>query len=317
MSLLRYFTAKKTIPPIISSAQTRLSGLLTDLLPLLNDDGVAEIYINAASGISASGRNGFKTIPELQWTPDDMVEFILELAWECKVRLDPFKPYSGGVFPATWPGIFGLETPKFIWRWHAIAPPLAPDGALLVLRRQRFNQLDLSQFHLENFDAPDLARLVNSGTSLIFYGATGSGKTSLLVATLVSFFINDRVGIAETLREIPLLSSSWFRLLEVHPDAGGRGGVHFSRVVAEMMRLSPKYIVLGELRGTEAAMFPEFARSGHGGIMTTIHAGSAEDVKSRLVSLSGISFSNLPPMVGIGVSKSESNAVTARLDYLN
>ena len=282
-----------------------LSGLLGDLNQWMSDETTAEIYLSAGSGSSRLDHNGLRTPLLLPWSDIEISEFLLELTLESDIRLDPFKPFAGGVIPGC------------SWRWHAIIPPMAPDGPIVVLRRQRFDTFGLNSFVLENLSVKDLRPLILSGSSLLIYGATGSGKTSLLVAILREIFFESRVGIAESVAEIPLLSSYWFRLVEVAPDTAGRGGVDFNRVVAEIMRLSPEILVMGELRGREAALLPDFARTGHGGILATIHAGSSADARDRLEIISGRKTSEMPPLVGLRVWRDQSRTIRVRRENIN
>ena len=294
------FRPKKIAPPLTHSPFARL---LDELSPILRNPEVAEIYLNAR-GISAADRVGSPLPVALNWALEDVTEFLSELAWESKTRIDPYRPFAGGVIAA------------MPWRWHAIISPLSPDGPLVVLRRLSFDEIGLDQFKFENFLPHDFLNWINKGISIIFYGATGSGKTTLLVAVLREFFINTRLGIAEALPEIPLTSNRWFRLVEVAKDTGGRGGVDFTRVVAEMMRLSPQRLVMGELRGEEAAMLLDFASTGHGGVMTTMHAGTIDDARTRFTRLARIPLSNLPPINGIRVWRDSAGIGHARMDQL-
>jgi pilus assembly protein CpaF len=295
------FLPKKIAP---QCAPPPFARLLAELLPILHDPEVAEVYLNAR-GISAVDRKGAQLAVALIWASEDVTEFLSELAWESKTRIDPYRPFAGGVIPS------------MPWRWHAIISPMSPDGPLLVLRRLSFDEIGIDQFRLENFLPQDFLSWITSGISVIFYGATGSGKTTLLVAVLREFFLSTRLGIAEGLPEIPLTSNRWFRLVEVAKDTGGRGGVDFTRVVAEMMRLSPQVLVMGELRGEEAAMLSDFARTGHGGVMTTMHAGTIDDARTRLTSLAKMPLSNMPPINAVRVWRGPDGAGHARIDQLN
>lgn len=293
----------KKNPPTLNTLP--LARLLGELSPCLNDSNVSEIYLSAANGIAGVDRKGHPINLELNWTSEDITDFLSEVAWESKTRIDPFQPFAGGVIPA------------MAWRWHAIVAPMSPDGPLLVLRRLNFEQIGLDQFNCRNFLPSDFSKWLNSGVSVVFYGATGSGKTTLLVAIMREFFMNTRLGIAETLPEIPLTSRHWFRLVEVSRDTGGRGGVDFSRVVAEMMRLSPKLLVMGELRGPEASMLSDFARTGHGGVMTTMHAGTIDDARVRLSKLAQAPIDTMPPIIGIQVWRDSNGTGHALMDQLH
>lgn len=295
----------KVAPGAALDECTPLASFMDTLSPFLSDQSLAEIYINS-EGI-ALGRTVRKELVDipLKWCRETITEFIFELAWCSHVRLDPFRPFAGGVVPG------------WSWRWHAVTPPMSPEGPVVTLRQQRFTEVGLSSFQWENFAAKDVLDWIDRGVSIVIFGATGSGKTTFLVSILREYFQKHRVGIAESVCEIPLLSSHWFRLIETPPDAGGRGGVDSLRVIAEMMRLSPEMLVLGEIRGPEAQLLPEFARTGHGGVMTTLHAGAFSDAQARLESLSTLAVSTMPPLMGIRVGKGQSGMPTVLAKPLN
>lgn len=283
----------------------RLQICLSKVRSYLQDECINEIFVNSAGNLSCLLNTGARRVLDFVFSQDEITDFIMELAWHSHVRLDPFLPFAGGVIPGA------------PWRWHAVTMPLSPDGSLLVIRRQQFQKLKFSQFKLDNFSPVDLPNWLRSGVSVIFYGAAGSGKTSLLVATLREFFMDTRVGVAETVVEIPLLSPHWFRLAQVAKDAGGFGGVDFKRVVAEMMRLSPGLLVLGEIRGNEAQVLSSFARTGHGGVLSTIHAGSSADARERITSLAKTTLSEMPPMVGVQLTADPGGIYRACAERLN
>jgi pilus assembly protein CpaF len=272
---------------------------LQALQGFLEDEQIDEIWLGPAGSNFARNRDRSMKSIHLLWSSDDLSEFMIDLAERVRVRLDPLHPYGGGIFPG------------YPWRWHASIPPLSPDGPRVSLRRQRFEYLDHSSFKCENFSIEELSQTIRSGKTILFFGATGSGKTSLLVRVLMDFFHDSRVGIAETVVEIPLMSPYWFRLTEVPQDAGHRGGIVFGRVVAELMRATPDFIVLGEIRGAEAAYLGDLARSGHGGVLSTMHAGSFDDALARLASMAGAASNDLPPIVGVHVWRSSAGTVHA------
>lgn len=277
------------VVPEVSSFEV----LLNEIGQWLKRDDINEIYLDCVSGIRAQSTS-FKSMPiELNWSQDQILEFLLELAWACKVRIDPFLPYGGGVIP------------NFPWRWHAVIPPISPRGPNVVLRRQRFDVVQLEDFECENFSFEELFAEISNGKSLLIFGATGSGKSTFLLSFLKKFFSERRVGIAESTVELPMLSPHWFKLVAVQEDTSGRGGVDFSSVLSEMMRMSPETIVLGEIRGKEAKYFIDFARTGHGGVLSTIHAGSMAEAVARMEELSQSLIKEMPPVVGVQVQRLE------------
>src|SRR5690606_7379873 len=65
----------------------------------------------------------------------------------------------------------------------------------------------------------------------------------------------------------------------------GIGAIGLDRLMQEALRLRPDRLVIGEIRSHEAGAFIEAIMTGHGGVVATIHAGSAADAAQRLVHL--------------------------------
>ncbi len=282
----------------------RLDVYLMELQSYLLDESLSEIYLHScpqgrleSDGVSIGAINIF-------WPVDKVADLIAELSWECRVRIDPYRPYGGGVIPAQ------------TWRWHAVIAPMASDGPMVIFRRQRFETLNLDAFQFDQVTPSELNDAINRQISLVIFGATGSGKTSFLTSMLKSYFPEVRIGIAESVEEIPLLSKYWFRILEISPDSSGRGGVPMSKVLSEMMRLSPKLLVVGELRGDECRAFADIARTGHGGVITTLHAGNFDDARNRLVTLAGMNLTYFPKLCGVHIQKLP-QGFTVRSQMLN
>lgn len=263
--------------------------LFLQLLDIFKKPNVIEVYLNSFGCLTCLTNLGHIEKSSVNYTADALMNLVWCLSWTSKTRLDPYRPYGGGVVPT------------FNLRWHVVLPPLSPDGPHVVFRRQQLFQASLNDFVLVNFSRADLLAWVQEGSSLVFYGATGSGKTTALFASVCDFFQGVRLGIVESIAELPLISSSWFRLVEVPTDAAGKGGVSLNRLKCEILRLSPQKIVIGEVRGSEAQLWAELSRTGHGGIMTTLHAGTHEDAYRRIFNLLGSNNDQLPEIIGIQV----------------
>lgn len=261
---------------------------------------VAEIYFNHDGSMTCLSNESRLFTAEALLPRDCVVDFIWQLAWDSKVRIDPFCPFAGGIIPGA-----GL-------RWHAVIPPASPDGPVLTIRRQALSNLEIEAFTLQNFSAEDLVDWQKNNVSVVFFGATGSGKTSLLHATLKRSYAESRVGIIESIVELPLSSKFWFRLVQVGEDLGGRGGVQLESLTAEMLRLSPQVIVLGEVRRSEARIWFELSKTGHGGVMTTMHAGCVSEAKSRLKNLLGMDGDLSSKIMGVHVFRMKAGSFSCR-----
>ena len=73
-----------------------------------------------------------------------------------------------------------------------------------------------------------------------------------------------------------------------------RESVTIRDLVRHALRHRPGHIVVGEVRGGEAADLLQALNTGHGGSLTTIHANNAESALSRLASCAMQGGGDLP-----------------------
>lgn len=166
-------------------------------------------------------------------------------------------------------------------RVSVVLRPVAPDGPVVALRRH-----SLSVMGLQRFGPPEvvaaLRGVVEQRQNIVVYGATGSGKTTLLNALVGEADPADRVVLIEDTCELAPERTSLVRLEARPGNAEGAGRVTISQLVRAALRLRPDRIVVGEVRGPEAADMIWALSTGHRGSMSTIHADSAEDAMARL-----------------------------------
>ena len=137
--------------------------LFLQLLDIFKNPNVIEVYLNSFGYLTYLTNLGHIEKSGVNYTADALMNLVWCLSWTSKTRLDPYRPYGGGVLP------------NFNLRWHVVLPPMSPDGPHVVFRRQQLFQASLSDFVLENFSRADLLAWVQEGASVVFYGATGSG----------------------------------------------------------------------------------------------------------------------------------------------
>ncbi len=244
------------------------------LLAVFEDPVVDEVLFNGMAGAWAVATGGgSRPVPGFA-DERSMIEWLQDFAESQGVRLDPLLGTAGG-----WVEAHAL-------RWHCVLPPLTRDGPLVSFRRQRFGTLRLEDFEA---DAPTVASLraaVAGRRNLLVAGPTGAGKTTLLAALLAEQ-ASERVVVVESLPELPRFSPTCVRLLERQANLEGVGAVTLEHLVREALRLRPDRLVIGEIRGHEAAAFMEAGLTGHGGLMATIHGGSEAEALARLALLAG------------------------------
>ncbi|HEX8132064.1 MAG TPA: CpaF/VirB11 family protein [Actinomycetes bacterium] len=86
----------------------------------------------------------------------------------------------------------------------------------------------------------------------------------------------------EDVAELRLPGPHVVRLEARPPNVEGRGEVPLRELVRNALRMRPDRIVVGEVRGPEVLDMLQAANTGHRGLLTTLHAGSPEEVPARL-----------------------------------
>ena len=163
-------------------------------------------------------------------------------------------------------------------------PPAAPQVAITIRRfgKRTFTPDDLvAQGSL----APELLAAARTTLerrgNILVSGGTGSGKTTLLNALIQLLPDDARIVSIEDTLELRIDAPNSVRF-EARELAGAR--VTIRDLVRHSLRHRPDHIVVGEVRGAEAADLLQALNTGHGGSLTTIHANNAVSALSRLAS---------------------------------
>ena len=166
-------------------------------------------------------------------------------------------------------------------RVAVVLPPVAPDGPLLALRRHRGAVLSLGDFGPPAV-VEILETVVQRGDNVVVHGPTGSGKTTLVAAMCGRLGEAVRLVLIEDTAELQVHGPSVVRLEARPGTAEGAGRVELRQLVRTALRLRPDRVVVGEVRGPEAADMVWALSTGHRGSMSTVHAGDARDAVARL-----------------------------------
>lgn len=145
---------------------------LGQLAPLLRDPGVSDVLVTGPDRVWIDGPDGLR-LTSVTFRDDDAVRQLAQrLALAAGRRLDDAQPFVDAWISS---GI----------RLHAMLAPIAADGTSLSLRVLRSAGHDLSALRdLGLFDAAAeelLIRIVRARLAFIVIGATGSGKTRLIL----------------------------------------------------------------------------------------------------------------------------------------
>ena len=124
--------------------------------------------------------------------------------------------------------------------------------------------------------------LMEAKMSIMVIGSTGSGKTTILNAITGLVNPDYKIFSVEDVSEINIKHENWFSLIS-RPGFGtqGEGEIGLYDLIKSGVRHRPDYIVVGEIRGSEAYVMFQAMATGHGGLCT-MHADSLMSATKRL-----------------------------------
>jgi pilus assembly protein CpaF len=263
---------------IIVSVLDELTGL-GPLETLLKDPSISDVLVNGHDKVYVE-RAG-KLVPvDIRFRDDrHLIHTIQRMVARVGRRIDESSPMVDARLPDG-------------SRVNAIIPPLAIDGPSLSIRRFGARPLMAQDLVKNGACSPDmmgyLQQAVRAKCTILIAGGTGAGKTTLLNA-LSSFIPKDeRILTIEDAAELRLAQPHIIRLEARPPNLEGKGEVTIRDLVKNALRMRPDRIVVGEVRGGEVLDMLQAMNTGHDGSLATIHANSAEDAISRLMTMLGM-----------------------------
>lgn len=172
-------------------------------------------------------------------------------------------------------------------RVNIVMAPVALNGPIVTIRRFPDKPIDIQQL-IENHSitavvAEFLRTLVRAKYNIFISGGTGSGKTTFL--NVLSGFIpkDERIITIEDSAELQLQGvENLVRLETRNKTTEGCAEIPIRELIKCSLRMRPDRIIVGEVRGAEAADMVTCLNTGHEGSLSTGHANSAVDMLGRL-----------------------------------
>ncbi len=127
-----------------------------------------------------------------------------------------------------------------------------------------------------------LQALIEHRLNVVISGGTSTGKTELGRRMLWMVDNAERIVTIEDSQELLPRQDNVVSLIASRDDESPRSA---ERLLQATLRMRPDRIILGELRGVEAATFLDAINTGHAGSFTTLHAESARKAMDRLALL--------------------------------
>lgn len=163
---------------------------------------------------------------------------------------------------------------------------ITPRGSSFTIRK--FRKDPMTPIDLLGYKTCDLDMLVyfwmviENGHNMLFAGGTASGKTSILNATSLFMPSTTKIVSIEDTRELLLYHNNWVSGVAREGFAADSSGeITMYDLLRAALRQRPDYIIVGEVRGSEALTLFQAMSTGHA-TSSTMHAGDVQTVVNRL-----------------------------------
>ncbi|WP_210479198.1 CpaF family protein [Naasia sp. SYSU D00948] len=244
------------------------------LQPLLDDDEVEEVWINAPHRVFAA-RGGVAELTPVVLTDAEVRDLVERMLQHSGRRLDLSSPFVDASLPDG-------------SRLHVVIPEVTSRHWAVNIRKFSRRPRDLQRLvalgSLDRRSAEFLRLAVLAGLNILVSGATQAGKTTLLGALLSAAAPSERIVTAEETFELAPAARDVVAMQCRQPSLEGTGEITLRRLVKEALRMRPDRLVVGEVREAEALDLLIALNSGIPG-MCSIHANSADDALRKLCTL--------------------------------
>ncbi len=286
-------------PEDLRALHHELNGL-GQLTTYLTDPTITDLVINPDATLWADRGHGME---ELHTPPAgalllDPCRIAEQLTNRAGVRLDHAQPFADGVLESLPESI-----PAKAIRFHA---SLHPPAVSLRMLGRGFTTLDELRASGTLMDESHkiLLELVHQRANILISGGTGTGKTTLLTALLNATPHHERIIVAEDSPEILTEHPHVLTMRTRRANAEGAGELTLRDLVRQSLRMRPDRVIVGEVRGPEAADLLVALNTGHDGSAGTIHANSPTAVPGRmeaLCSMAGLTAASITRQLHDGV----------------
>lgn len=244
------------------------------LQELIDDNSVTEIMVNGPDNIFVERAGKLKKWEKGFTSREKLEDVIQQIVGKCNRVINESMPICDA----------RLENGA---RVNAVIRPVALEGPILTIRRFPDTPITMEKLislgSLPSECARFLATLVKARYSMVIGGGTGSGKTTFLGALSNYIPKDERLITIEDNAELKIQGvENLVRLEAKMANVDGGTLITIRDLIKTALRMRPDRIVVGEVRGGEAVDMLQALNTGHEGSLSTAHANSAEDMLSRL-----------------------------------
>lgn len=173
-------------------------------------------------------------------------------------------------------------------RINGAVPPVVKETYFTIRKHQSdtFNMRKLVEVGtLTNEMADDLQKYVGSWLNILVSGPTGSGKTTFMRSMCEYIDPMERLAVLEEEEELQIPHSNIVAMETKKKMGEDDKAIEMDILVKNAMRMSPRRIILGELRHREALELIRAFGTGHDGGLTSIHANDVTAALKQLAFL--------------------------------
>jgi pilus assembly protein CpaF len=251
----------------------RIRGELGILEPYVLDDSVKEIMVNGKDEIFLETEDGMISCDESFASTEELEECIRKIAAGVHREINEMNPILDA----------RLSDGS---RVNAVYRNVALDGPALTIRKfgkKRMTADDLIENETMSKDCADiLALLIHCGYNLFISGGTSTGKTTFLNAMSDYIQPEERIIVIEDSRELMMEQIPNIVQMECRQaNSSGKGKISMEELIRTSLRMRPDRIIVGEVRGAEAALMLQALNTGHSGLSTG-HGNSVNGMLRRL-----------------------------------
>ncbi len=241
---------------------------------LLEDPEVTEIMVNGYSRIFVERKGKITLWGKCFSSKERLEDVIQQIAGSCNRSANEQKPIMDA-------RLAGGE------RVNVVLPPVALNGPIMTIRRFPEEPITMEQMirwdTLTGEAADYLQHLVKAGYSILVGGGTSTGKTTFLNALSAFIPADERIITIEDNAELQIQGiDNLVRLEARSANLEETKEITIRDLIRTALRMRPNRIIVGEVRGAEAADFLTCLNTGHSGSLGSAHANSVRDMTARL-----------------------------------
>ena len=295
ISQFNFAAESKALPPLDGDAEVLSRQIMDSILglgplePLLADPEVEDIYINGPREVVVVGPGGFAARDVAFESTGQLVEIVRRAAGMAGRQVDFQSP------------ILDTQLPDSSRLNVVIEPVAAERGIYVTIRRHRLVATTMEDLLRLETVTPDCARFleaaVRSYCAILVSGATASGKTNTINCLSAYFDPLEPKLVIEDTRELRVKGHNVRYLVTRPPSVEGSGEITQAQLGKAALRMRPRRIIFGEVRGAEAWDMVQMGNTGHDGIIAGVHANGPRDALERLVNLCRMAMNHLPEEV--------------------